>query len=119
MSALTNYFLLSEENKRIVNDMVDKLLKVQLTEEKKVPKVYLNDEQVEKEIARLKESPYVKLGKKEEGIRIRRRRYMYKLRDLEKKGKALAATGLTLELLEAMDREALEALKAGEALEVL
>lgn len=41
MSALTNYFLLSEENKRIVNDMIDKLLKVQLIEEKKVQKVYL------------------------------------------------------------------------------
>ena len=100
MSALTNYFLLSEENKRIVNATVDKLLKIQLTEEKQVPRVYLTDDQVELEIARLKESPYVKLGKAEEAIRLRRRKYMYKLRDLEKKGKALAAIGFTLEMLD-------------------
>lgn len=106
MSALTNYFLLTEENKRIVNHVIDRLMKTQLMEEKEMPRVYLNDAQVEQEIARLKESPYVALGRKEELIRNRRRTYMYKLRDLEKKGKALAAAGITLELLENMDEEA-------------
>ena len=78
----------------------------QQVEEKQMPRVYLNDAQVEQEIARLKESPYVALGRKEEYIRNRRRAYMYKLRDLEKKGKALAAAGITLEMLENMDEEA-------------
>ena len=75
-----------------------------------MPREYLNDAQVELEIARLKKSDLVKLGKAEERIRMRRRQYLYKLRDLEKKGKALAAAGITLEMLDGMDAEDLEAL---------
>lgn len=63
-------------------------------------KEVLTDDQVEREIARLLESPHVKLAKREEQIRQRRRRYMYDLRYLEKKGKALEAAGVTLEMLE-------------------
>ncbi len=63
----------------------------------------LTDEQVELEIARLKESEYVKLAKKEEAVRCRRRQYLYSLRSYEKKGKALAAVGLTIDLLENME----------------
>lgn len=66
-----------------------------------MPKDYITDDQVEREIARLLESPHVKLAKREEQIRQRRRRYMYDLRCLEKKGKQLEAEGLTLEMLEA------------------
>ncbi len=65
-----------------------------------MPKDIITDDQVEREIARLLESPYVKLAKREEQIRQRRRRYMYDLRYLEKKGKALAEAGLTLEMLD-------------------
>lgn len=54
-----------------------------------MPKDIITDDQVEREIARLLESPYVKLAKREEQIRQRRRRYMYDLRCLEKKGKKL------------------------------
>lgn len=65
-----------------------------------MPKDIITDDQVEREIARLLESPYVRLAKREEQIRQRRRRYMYDLRCLEKKGRALADAGLTLEMLD-------------------
>lgn len=65
-------------------------------------KEFLTDAQVEKEIERLKKSEYVKLAKKEERIRLRRRQYMYCLRAYEKKGKELAAAGITIDLLECM-----------------
>jgi hypothetical protein len=61
---------------------------------------FLTDEQVEAEILRLKASPHVKLAKKEEAIRNRRRQYMYCLRMYEKKGKALEAQGVTMSTLE-------------------
>lgn len=68
-------------------------------------KVYLTDEQVEAEIERLKKSDFVKLAKKEEQIRYRRRQYLYGLRQYEKKGKELAKSGITIEMLESMDNE--------------
>ena len=61
---------------------------------------FLSDEMVEEEIARLQNSPLVKLARKEERIRNARRQYMYTLRMYEKKGKQLAAEGVTMELLE-------------------
>lgn len=61
------------------------------------------DLQVEEEIRRLLVSPHVKLAKKEEAIRYRRRQYMYQLRSLEKKGKQLEAMGVTMENLEGED----------------
>lgn len=60
----------------------------------------LTDEQVEAEIARLTASEAVKLARYEEKIRYRRRAYLYKLRDLEKKSKALMKAGITREVLE-------------------
>lgn len=65
----------------------------------------LTDEMVEEEIARLQASPLVKLAKREEAIRYRRRQYMYQLRGYEKKGKALAAQGVTLRSLEELAGE--------------
>jgi hypothetical protein len=65
----------------------------------------LTDEQVEREIERLRESPHVKLAKKDEAIRYRRRQILYNLRAYEKKGKELAKAGITIEILEAMGRE--------------
>lgn len=61
------------------------------------------DEDIEEEISRLKDSYYVKLAKKEERIRCRRRQYAYALRVYEKKGKQLAAQGVTLESLDDLD----------------
>lgn len=66
----------------------------------------LSDMQVEQEIARLQESPYVKLANRERRVRERRRMYLYSLRQLEKKGKALEASGITMEVLNGMCEEA-------------
>ena len=66
----------------------------------------LTDEEVEVEIARLQESEYVKLANKERRVRNRRRMYLYSLRQLEKKGKALACAGVTEAVLDEMSKEA-------------
>ena len=66
---------------------------------------WLTDEQVEREIERLRESEFVKLAKKEERVRLRRRNYLYCLRTLEKKGKELAASGITMDMLDSLGRE--------------
>ena len=63
---------------------------------------FLSDEMVEEEILRLQSSPLVKLARREEAIRNRKRQYMYQLRMYEKKGKQLEAQGITLEELEEM-----------------
>lgn len=63
---------------------------------------YLTDEQVEREIERLKASPNVILAKKEEYVRNRRWQYLYTLRTYEKKGKELKKAGLTIEILDSM-----------------
>lgn len=65
-------------------------------------KDFLTDEQVEIEIEKLSESPYVKLARKDEQIRYRRRQRLYTLRNYEKRGKELAKSGITMEILEAM-----------------
>lgn len=70
----------------------------------KKPEV-LTDEQVEIEIERLKESPLVKLAKKEERIRYRRRQYLYKLRGYERKGRELKEAGITMEMLDAIEMD--------------
>ena len=54
-------------------------------------KIILTDEEVEAEIARLKGSEAVKLARKVERAKNKRRRYLYHLRDLEKRGIALLA----------------------------
>lgn len=63
---------------------------------------WLTDEEVEQEIERLKASDAVKLAKKKMRYEYRRRQYLYGLRDLEKKGKALMAAGITAEMLDEM-----------------
>lgn len=66
---------------------------------------FLTDEQVEKEIEKLQGSPLVKLARKEERIRYKRRQYLYTLRAYEKKGKELAEAGITLEMLYNLGKE--------------
>ena len=68
-------------------------------------RVTLTDEQVEAEIERLRKSPYVALARKEERMKYRQRQALYTLRNLEKKGLALDAAGITSEMLDAMDPE--------------
>lgn len=62
----------------------------------------LTDEQVEQEIARLQQSPYVKLANQERRMREKRRMYLYGLRQLEKKGMELERAGITPEVLRRM-----------------
>ena len=65
----------------------------------------LTDEQVEQEIERLLDNKHVQLAKKEQRIRYRRRQYLYQLRNLEKHGKELEASGITNEMLDLMLKE--------------
>ena len=69
---------------------------------------WLTDEEVEKEIDRLKKDEFVKLAKEEERIRYRRRQYLYTLRTYQRKGKELAAAGITIDMLRNMDSEVTE-----------
>lgn len=66
---------------------------------------WLTDEQVEQEIEKLQDSPLVKLARREQRIRYKRRQYLYMLRNLEKKGKELQKAGITLEMLYNLDKE--------------
>lgn len=63
---------------------------------------FLTDEQVEAEIERLNKSEAVALARRENRLKYRRRQRLYQLRDLEKKGKALMAAGITREVLDAL-----------------
>ena len=53
-------------------------------------KKFLTEEEVEKEIERLKKDEFVALARKAERIKYKRRQVLYNLRDLEKKGKSIA-----------------------------
>lgn len=70
---------------------------------------FLTDEQVESEIARLMKTDAVKLARREQRVKYRRRQVLYSLRALEKRGKQLMAQGVTMldfELVEnAIDAE--------------
>lgn len=73
----------------------------------------LTDEQVELEIQRLQGSEDVKLANRYERVMKRRRKYLYWLRQAEKRGKALREAGITMEMLR--DEEYLaEMLEGGE-----
>lgn len=65
-------------------------------------KNWLTDAEVEMEIERLKEDPNVKLARKELRIQYRRRQELYKLRNLEKRGKELAKLGYTYDNIESI-----------------
>lgn len=56
----------------------------------------LTDAEVEIEIDRLQHSEAVRLAKAEQQMIYRRRQYMYSLRCMEKRGKALMAEGKTI-----------------------
>lgn len=62
----------------------------------------LTDEEVEAEIARLNASEAVALARREIRLKYRKRQRLYQLRDLEKKGRALMAAGITRDILDAM-----------------
>lgn len=66
---------------------------------------FLTDEQVEAEIERLRESPLVKLARRERRLQYKRRQYLYQLRELEKHGRNLQNAGITLEILSGFEAE--------------
>ena len=68
-------------------------------------KDWLTDEQVEKEIDRLNASPLVKLARKEQRIRYKRRQYLYQLRNYEKRGRELQKAGITMEILNGLEAD--------------
>ena len=76
-----------------------------MAKEKKRYEGWLTDEEVEREIERLNGSEAVKLARRKARLEYRRRQYLYQLRDLEKKGKALMAQGITREVLDGMYSE--------------
>ena len=57
---------------------------------------FLTDEQVESEIARLTKTDAVKLARREQRVKYRRRQVLYSLRVLEKRGKQLMDQGVTM-----------------------
>lgn len=63
---------------------------------------WLTDEAVELEIAKLQQSDFVKLARKEMRLKYKRRQLLYNLRNLDKRGKELAKSGITNDNIEAM-----------------
>ena len=67
-----------------------------------MPNKWLTDEAVEAEIARLQQSDFVKLARKEARLKYKRRQTLYQLRNLDKRGRELALAGITADNIEAM-----------------
>lgn len=65
----------------------------------------LTDAEVEREIERLRCDENVKLAKLEERVRYKRRQVLYTLRLYEKKGRELAAAGITADILRGLEEE--------------
>lgn len=65
-----------------------------------MPKEFLTDEAVEKEIARLTKTEAVRLARREQRLKYKRRQQLYTLRALEKRSLQLMAEGVTLEALD-------------------
>ena len=60
----------------------------------------LTDMEVEQEIARLKQSPFVAIARQEQRLIYKRRQLMYNLRWLENRGRELSELGVTMENIE-------------------
>lgn len=65
-------------------------------------KEFLTEEAVEKEIARLTQTDAVKLARREQRLKYKRRQTLYTLRALEKRGKELEEAGITLDNIDEM-----------------
>ena len=76
-----------------------------MKDHRKAHDLWLTDEAVEEEIARLQESEYVRLARAEQRQKYRRRQTLYNLRNLEKRGKELAKDGWEPEYAGDMDDE--------------
>lgn len=58
------------------------------------------DEQVEQEIERLLKTDEVRLARRENQLKYKRRQYMWSLQYMEARGKQLASEGVTMENIE-------------------
>ena len=70
-----------------------------------MPREFLTDEEVEAEISRLTQSEAVRLARREQRIKYRRRQQLYTLRAYEKRGKELMKQGVTMEALDILFAE--------------
>lgn len=59
-----------------------------------MPDKYIPDEEIDAEIARLRQSPDVRLAERYKRLMNRRRIYLHELRAAEKRGQALRAQGI-------------------------
>lgn len=76
-------------------------------------RTFMTDEDVERELEELKQSPYVQLARREQRLKYKYRQQLYTLRNLDKRGRELANIGVTLDKLD----EYLETLEKEEAAE--
>lgn len=65
---------------------------------------YMTDDQVEAEIERLSKTEAVRLARREQRLKYKRRQQLYTLRALEKRGKQLMDMGVTLEAQDIMEQ---------------
>lgn len=65
----------------------------------------LTDAEVEREIEKLIGSKYIKLARKEECLKRKRRNYLNTLKWYDRRGRELAAQGMTVENIESMIAE--------------
>lgn len=71
-------------------------------------KNWLTDEQVEEQIAELKQSEYVKLARKELRMKYKRRQTLYQLRNLEKRGRELSDAGISYDMLDDLENDEID-----------
>ena len=60
----------------------------------------VTDEEAAAEIEALRDSEFVKLARREQRLKYRRRQALYSLRNLDKRGRELAAQGVTLDSMD-------------------
>lgn len=70
-----------------------------------MPRNITPEEVIDAEIARLKNTDAVKLAQKEQRLLARKKKWLYQLRWLEKRGKKLMAEGWTMDTLELLYSE--------------
>lgn len=60
----------------------------------------VTDEEAAAEIEALRDSEFVKLARREQRLKYNRRQALYALRNLDKRGRELAAQGVTLDSMD-------------------
>ena len=63
-------------------------------------RTFITDAEVEKELEELKASPFVALARREQRLKYKYRQQLYQLRNLDKRGRELAAIGITIDTID-------------------